>query len=172
MKTIIKSVLFMCLALTATVAISQDKPKSPPASMSDTFGGVDVTIDYNAPSQKGRTLWGDLVPYNKVWRTGANGATKITVGSDIEVEGQTLAAGTYSIFTIPSEESWTVIFNNVADQWGSNNYAESEDALRVMVTPVMADESTEVMTFMKADDSTIHLAWGNLKLPINLGPVN
>lgn len=171
MKTIIKSLLFMCLALTTTIAISQDKPKSPPVSMTDTFGGVEVTIDYNAPSKKGRTLWGDLVPYNKVWRTGANGATKITVSSNVEIEGQTLAAGTYALFTIPSEESWTVIFNKVSDQWGANNYSEAEDALRITSTPVMVDESTEVMTFMKADDSSIHFAWGNLKLPINIGPV-
>lgn len=171
MKAIIKSFLFAALALTATVAISQDKPKSPPMTMSESFAGVDVTIDYNAPSARGRELWGGLVPYGKVWRTGANGATKMTVSSDVEVEGQMLKAGTYSVFTIPSEESWTVIFNKVADQWGTGKYAESEDALRVEVTPVMADESTEVMTFMKADDSTIHFAWGKLKLPINVGPV-
>jgi len=171
MKSMIKSFLLMALALSATIAIGQDTPKSPPMTMSESFDGVDVTIDYNAPSTRGRELWGSLVPYGKVWRTGANGATKITLSADAEVEGQALEAGTYSVFTIPNEESWTIIFNGEAEQWGAYDYEESKDVLRVDVNPVMADEDMEMMTFMKADDSTIHLAWGNLKLPINIVPV-
>ena len=101
---------------------------SPKASVMQTVGFTDVTIDYSRPGVKGRTIWGALVPYNKVWRAGANEATTINFSTDVTIEGKNLPAGKYGFFTIPNKDSWTLIFNKVADQWGSFQYNEAEDA--------------------------------------------
>ncbi|RMG72406.1 MAG: DUF2911 domain-containing protein, partial [Bacteroidetes bacterium] len=101
--------------------------------MSGSIGTAEITINYGSPAAKGRTLWGDLVPYGAVWRTGANEATTFTVSQDVTIEGQTLPAGTYSLFTIPGESDWTIIFNKTAEQWGAYEYDEAADALRVKV---------------------------------------
>lgn len=162
----------LLFSVLATVSFSQKKVKSPAKEMTGSFNGTDVTINYNAPSVRDRDIWGGLVPYDKLWRTGANGATKITVGSDVMIEDQKLAAGTYAIFTIPGEKSWTVIFNTDSEQWGAYDYSKEKDVLRVTVTPVMMDDTskTEQMTFVKADESSIHLKWDNLAVPIRIGP--
>jgi len=144
--------------------------KSPAKEMADSFNGSKITINYNAPSVRDRKVWGELVPFEKLWRTGANGATKITLEEDTEIEGQKLAAGTYSIFTIPTESTWTVIFNTDSEQWGAYDYSESKDALRVKVVPVKVEKKAEQMTFVKADESSIHLLWDNLAVPIRIGP--
>jgi hypothetical protein len=126
-----------------------------------TIDGVDVVIEYGRPNVKGREIWGGLVPYGKVWRTGANEATTITFGADVTVEGQKLAAGTYGLFAIPGEEEWAVIFNKVANQWGAFEYAEAEDALRVTVAPGASEESVEAMDFV-IDGSSVVLRWEKL----------
>ena len=162
--------MVLTLCLLATFVTGQKLAKSPAKEMSDSFNGSEITINYNAPSVRDREIWGGLVPYDKIWRTGANGATKITLANDTEIEGQKLAAGTYAIFTIPSQKTWTVIFNTNSDQWGAYDYSKDKDALRVNVVPVKVDEKTEQMTFVKADDSSIHLLWENLAVPIRIGP--
>jgi len=169
MNLVVKFSFLMLFLVASTGLSAQKKAKSPAKEMSESFNNVDITINYNAPSVRDRDIWGGLVPYDAVWRTGANSATKITLSADTQIEGQPLAAGTYAIFTIPSEKSWTIIFNKDADQWGSNNYDEGKDALRVEVTPVMVEEKTEQMTFLKADDSSIHLTWDKIAVPIRVG---
>ena len=131
-----------------------------------TIEGVDVVVEFGRPSVKDRKVWGGLVPYDRVWRTGADECTTITLGSDILVEGQTLAAGTYSLFTIPGESEWTVVFNSVADQWGSFNYDESKDVLRVNVEPRSA-EFVETLEF-EVDGSDVILRWEELAVPFSL----
>ncbi|MDM7914857.1 MAG: DUF2911 domain-containing protein [Candidatus Eisenbacteria bacterium] len=91
---------------------------SPKAQVMQTVGLTDVTITYSRPGVKGRVIWGELVPYDKVWRTGANEATTIAFSSDVKVDGHPLKAGTYSLHTIPTKGDWTVIFNSKAEQWG------------------------------------------------------
>ena len=108
---------------------------SPKAAVIQAVGFTEVRIDYNRPGVKERIIWGGLVPYNKVWRAGANEATKFTFSTDVKINGKTLKAGSYSFFIIPSTEQWTLIFNKVADQWGAFEYNEAEDALRFEVTP-------------------------------------
>ena len=169
MKSILNISLVLTLSLLVSFVYGQKIVKSPPKELSDSFNGNNITINYNAPSVKDREIWGGLVPYNQVWRTGANTATKITLAKDTKIEGQALAAGTYSVFTIPTETSWTVSFNTVSDQWGAYDYSEAKDALRVEVTPVKVEEKTEQMTFVKADESSIHLLWENLAVPIRIG---
>ncbi len=128
--------------------------------------GVGIVVEYGRPNVKGRDVWGALVPYGKVWRTGADEATTITFSADAMVEGQSLAAGTYALFTIPGEEEWTVIFNKVPAQWGAFRYDESEDALRVTVTPG-AGEHVESLDFVSTDDAIV-LRWAELEVPIGV----
>jgi hypothetical protein len=121
------------------------------------IGAVTVTIEYGRPNVKSRKIWGDLVPYGKVWRTGANEATTITFDKDVTIEGKPLAAGTYALFTIPTEDKWTWIFNKTAKQWGAFKYDQAQDALRVEVEPAV-HEPVEEMTFLIQDDKVI-LRW-------------
>lgn len=118
--------------------------------------GVAITVEYGRPNVKDRKIWGGLVPWDLVWRTGADEATTISFDRDVRIEGETLPAGRYALFTIPSMESWTLIFNNVADQWGAFDYDETEDALRVNVTPVARDHA-ETLTFaIEGDQVVLH----------------
>jgi hypothetical protein len=172
-------------SLLATVALGQQPqppaPAPPPpmrlpqasqgASVKQTIGLNDVTITYSRPGVKGRKIWGGLVPYSNVWRTGANAATTIQFTDDVLVEGQPLPAGTYSLHTIPGEKEWTLIFNKDANQWGSYSYDAAKDAVRVKVTP-MAGPPQEWMQFRFEDPSInsarVVLAWENLQVPFTI----
>jgi len=141
------------------------------AQVMQTVGLTDVTIIYSRPGVKGRVIWGGLVPYDKVWRTGANEATSITFSTDVKVNGQPLPAGTYSFHTIPTQGDWTLIFNKKADQWGSYSYDEKEDALRVQVK-AQPHEFTEWMEFslpdIAVDKATVALDWEKLRVPLEI----
>ena len=136
-----------------------------------TIGLTDVTITYSRPGVKGRVIWGELVPYDNVWRTGANEATSITFTNDVKVNGQPLKAGTYSLHTLPAASQWTVIFNTQVEQWGSYAYNDSADALRIQVAP-QPNEFTEWMTFsfpkVATDKATVALDWENLRVPFEI----
>jgi len=144
---------------------------SPPASVSQTVGYTTITINYCRPGVKGRRIWGDLVPYNTIWRTGANEATTIQFTTDVTVEGHKVPAGKYSLFTIPNKESWTVILNKVSNQWGAFRYNEQDDLLRFNVKPGKS-EFTERMLFTISvvDDSScsIVMDWEYLKAAFNV----
>lgn len=141
------------------------------ASVMQTVGLTDVTITYSRPGVKGRVIWGDLVPYDKVWRTGANEATTIVFSTDVKVNGHALPAGTYSLHTIPTTNEWTVIFNTEADQWGSYAYNDSADAVRIQVK-AQPHEFTEWMQFsfpdIAVDKATIALDWEKLRVPFEI----
>ena len=144
---------------------------SPKASVMQTVGFTDVTIDYSRPGVKGRTIWGALVPYNKVWRAGANEATTINFSTDVTIEGKSLPAGKYGFFTIPNKDSWTLIFNKVADQWGAFQYNEAEDALRVTVKPESNNfQEWLAYTITKTGDKSavVSLEWEKLKVPFKI----
>ena len=128
--------------------------------------GAAIVLEYGRPNVKSRTIWGELVPYDKVWRTGANEATTFTIDKDVMVEGKELAAGTYGLFTIPGQSEWVVIFNKVPDQWGAMKYDEAEDALRVTVEPEEA-EFVESMEFV-IEDSDVVLRWEKLAVPVEI----
>ena len=178
-------VLAVGFAVSST-AFAQEKKVRPSlhASVSQTIG-VDtvITFDYSRPGVKERTIWGELVPYglapgNKYseekpfpWRAGANEKTTITVSSDVLVDGKSLAAGKYSIHRIPSEKDWIVILNKVSEGWGSYDYDEAEDALRVTVTPVKAPFE-EWMRFgfddLAGTSAVAFLQWEKLKVPFTI----
>lgn len=116
------------------------------ATVSQTVGFTDVTITYGRPSVHGRRIWGELIPYGIVWRTGANEATTIAFSKDVTIDRHVLPAGTYSMQTILSKAHWTLIFNKVSKQWGSFEYDPAQDALRIEVTPTPCP-FTELLTF-------------------------
>ncbi|MGA7616718.1 MAG: DUF2911 domain-containing protein [Thermoanaerobaculia bacterium] len=164
------SMLIASLAVPLHAELQMPRP-SPKASVSQTVGVTDVTITYSRPGVKDRVIWGGLVPYGKVWRTGANEATTITFSSDVKVEGQPLKAGRYALFTIPTESTWTLIFNKDADQWGAYDYDPAKDVLRVEVQPKQHDFH-ERMTFafpaVDDDSATVALAWEKLIVPFRV----
>ena len=138
--------------------------KSPRKELTGEVGGVQVVINYGSPAVNDRVIYGDLVPYEKVWRTGANEATKITFEQDVIVgaDAKKLKAGTYSLFTLPaSKDDWTIIFNTEAEQWGAYDYDESKDAVRAAAASKPANAKAERMDFGLSDNS-IMLMWDDL----------
>jgi hypothetical protein len=161
-KTLMKKTLAMLLlCLVSWVALAQP---SPAAKAEGKVGKANITINYAQPAVKGRKVWGELVPYNEVWRTGANKATTFEASEDISVEGKPLAKGKYALFTIPTESGeWTVIFNKKSDQWGSYSYKQEDDALRVKVKASKSNALTERLTFAVAADK-VTLSWENINV--------
>ena len=170
------AILFsFCLARAAWGQLQAPLP-SPNATVSQTIGVTKVEVVYSRPHVKGptrkedRVIWGALVPYDKVWRTGANAATKFTVDTDVTVEGQKLAAGSYALYTIPGKTEWTVIFNK--DVTGSPaDYSAEKDALRVRVRPEAA-EMHELFTIgfpqVSSSSAVMAMKWEKLSVPVNL----
>lgn len=169
-----KVIIGMATLLLATAATAQqlNLPRvSPKGSVMQTVGTTDITITYNRPGVKGRAIWGALVPWDQVWRTGANEATQFVVSDDVLVNGQKLAKGSYSLHTIPGRDQWTVIFNKTANQWGSYSYDPAQDALRVTAKPERA-EFREWMLFeipeMTTDTAKVVLRWENVAVPFTV----
>ncbi|MCC9137148.1 DUF2911 domain-containing protein [Pontibacter silvestris] len=164
------ALLFVCM-LMSTVTWAQDSKAnrpSPPATASGKIGDATVTIDYSSPSVKGRKVWEELAPAGKVWRAGANEATTFEVDKDVTVEGKELPAGKYSVYAIPGKDQWTVIFNKVAEQWGTQ-YDEKQDALRVTAKPEKALSFNERLAYEVTDNGFV-LRWENLELPVSVKP--
>jgi len=161
------------LSLLAPSAFAQLKlPRvSQKEVVTQSVGLTDVTITYSRPGVKGRVIWGSLVPYDQVWRTGANEATTIVFSQDVSINGKPLPAGTYSLHTIPGKTAWTIIFNKKADQWGSYEYDAAQDALRVQATPA-AGPNVEWMEFsfpeLSTDAATVVLAWEKVRVPFKI----
>ncbi len=149
------------------VTTLNDTIASPRRQMTAIIDGVEVIVTYGSPSVKERTIWGELVPYDVVWRTGANEATTFSVNQAIMVAGQELPAGTYGLFTIPGESDWTIIFNETAEQWGAYEYDESKDVLRVKVSPEMSEEASETMEFGVSGNDVI-IMWENVAVPFTI----
>lgn len=144
---------------------------SPGAVIGQTFGITDIKIVYHRPSVNERTIWGGIVPYGQVWRTGANENTLISFSTTVEIEGQELAAGTYGLHALPGESEWEIIFSKDTSAWGSFAYDDANDALRVKVTP---EESAhqEQMAFtvdeVTNDSAVVSLHWEKLRVPVKV----
>ena len=167
LKTIIFILILVVAALPSFAQRGDDAERaSKNGNAKGTIDGVEVTVDYGRPNVKGREIWGGLVPYGKVWRTGADEATTITLSGDVTVEGKALPAGKYAVFTIPNEDKWTVIFNKTAKQWGAFKYDSGQDALRVTVAPKKADfvESRD----FEIDGPSVVLRWDKLAVPVTI----
>lgn len=185
----------MLVAGSADAQLRLPRP-SQAASVKQTVGVTDITITYNRPGVKGRTIWGDapkdayakgestlddqnrrpegmpIVPNGHVWRTGANEATRFEVTDDVYINGQKLPAGSYSLHTIPNKDEWTIVFNSEANQWGSFNYSEAKDTLRVQAKPEWADASQEWLSFTidpdKANTAIVNIRWEKLRVPFTV----
>lgn len=159
-------ILSLALIITLSACGQGDKSQrpSPPAVAKETItNGAVVSIDYSQPSVKGRKIGTELAPFGKVWRTGANEATVFEVSKDVKIEGQSLPAGKYGLYTIPGEEEWVIIFNKTWKQWGTQ-YKEADDALRVKVKPGKASSFTEKMTFAVNKNGKVSLMWGDVQV--------
>ncbi len=166
---------FIFVLLISGNSYSQNQLTMPQASQSASvmqrIGLTDIKIDYHRPGVKEREIWGKLVPYNTVWRAGANENTVISFSDPVMINGKELAAGTYGLHMIPSETDWTIIFSKNNWSWGSFFYDEKEDALRVMVKPQPA-EFQEWLAYTMDNPSPnsvdVNLRWEKLKVGFNV----
>lgn len=168
------SILILIATFISTNAFAQeranDEPRvSPNATVSQTIGTTDITITYGRPAVNDRTIFGDLVPYGKVWRTGANESTALVVSDNVTIEGNELEAGTYSLYTIPGKDEWTIIINDIMS-WGTQ-YDEGGDILRFTVEPEEADFRERLLFYFEdltENSATIALHWETVKVPFTI----
>jgi hypothetical protein len=166
------------LSLVAATAAFADAAKvefpapSPGCTLKQRVGLTDVEIIYSRPGVKGREIFGNVVPFDKVWRTGANKATKVVFSTDVKLDGTAIPAGTYALLTIPGKTEWTIIINKVADQMGAYKYDEKEDVARIKVKPIEIGRSVETLAInvddIKDTSAEIAIVWDKTKAPIKL----
>ena len=150
------------------ITLTHCSPQSPPATTEGSIDGVSVSVEYSSPRVRGRQgkIWGDMLPYGEVWRAGANAATEVTFDQPVLVEGQSLPAGTYSLFMIPGEEDWTVIFNEATGISGTEYQSVKEqNVLEVSVNPRKNPELREDLNYQVTNDA-LELHWEYLVIPI------
>jgi hypothetical protein len=148
------------------------KSSSPEATAVYDKGGLKIQVEYCQPSKKGRVIFGQLEPYGKVWRTGANEATEITFNQPVTFGDKAVNAGTYTLFTIPQPDQWTVILNSELNQWGAFNYNEAKDVVRIQVPASLTPQVTEMFTidFQDANNRVdMQLAWDQTKVTVPIG---
>ena len=155
---------FVCI--TSISCTSKQKP-SPLVKINHQIGSVNISMEYSSPRVREIAIWGELVPYNEIWRTGANESTIININKDILINNNLLKKGEYSLFTIPNEEKWIVILNSVANQWGSYDYNEEMDVLRLEITPSVSNKFSENLTFLINNDGIL-FNWENLSFNLNI----
>lgn len=165
---------FALLLTTTTFIFAQAKPPaSPGATATGTLkNGAHITISYSSPSVKGRAIWGALVPFDKVWRAGANNATLIETDKDVKVEGKTLAAGKYSIYAIPGQQDWVIIINSVTGQSGMNHDGSTtldsaKDVMRVTVKSKQSVSMNERLVYTINENGFV-LSWEHLDVPVSI----
>lgn len=142
---------------------------SPPADTSQTVNGKTISIHYNAPSKKGRTIFGGLVPYDKVWRTGANPATTLKTDTNLKIGTADVPAGTYTLYTLPSSGTWKLIINKQTGQWGTE-YHEDRDLARVDMMKKTLPSPQEVMSIkldpFQGNKSSLHVRWDTTEVSV------
>lgn len=144
---------------------------SPHANFTQVVGLTDVEVDYSRPSMKGRTIFGDLVPFGKTWRTGANQNTMITFSEDVTIDGKTLKKGKYAIFTVPRIDNWDIIFYNETNNWGlPDEWSDAKVALKTSVKPVMLNRPVESLIIgvnnLDNNYGVLEISWEKTLVPI------
>ncbi|HEV2671202.1 MAG TPA: DUF2911 domain-containing protein [Gemmatimonadales bacterium] len=154
------------------LALLLQYPRSQHGSVSQHIQGTEVTISYNRPVARGRALFGSLVAWNRIWHPGADSATTISFSKEVTIDGQPLKAGRYSLWTIPEESKpWTVIFNRGVGGWHTNYPGESQDALRLTVSPdtgAYLETLTYYFPLVDADSAVLRLQWGTTIVPLKI----
>lgn len=171
-----KSIISLITAAILSTSMYAQEFKMPSPSTFSTinqqFSISSIEIEYSRPSMKGRKVFGDMIPYGKIWRTGANANTKISFGEDVMIEGMLLPAGKYSVYTIPNKDSWEIVFNKGLENWGTSGYNDAEDALRVKVKPITSKQQIETFSIdvnnITNNSATIFLSWENTIVPIKV----
>jgi len=196
-RSLVSFCAVLCFAVPAFAQIVTPRV-SPKASVMQRIEVTDITITYSRPGVKGRKIWGDplpeqaakvkgeatlddqnqrpkdaaIVPYGHVWRAGADEATMFVVSDDVLINGQKLAAGSYSLHTIPNKDEWTIVFNGTANQWGSFNYDPAKDTLRIKVKPQAVSENQEWLTYtvepMGEDSAQVNIRWEKISVPFTV----
>lgn len=170
MRNFIITTALTLAAIPAFAQLATPRP-SQHASVSQTIGTTEITIDYHRPGVRNRTIWGGLVPFDQPWRMGANEATTITFSRDVKVEGKDVPAGKYSFFAIPARENWTLILNKDPEQWGAYGYDQAKDQVRATVKPNTAPH-TEWMRFtidpVTPSSALVTLNWEQLAVPMRI----
>jgi hypothetical protein len=151
-----------------TASKKDERPSPPMVAKTNVGGNLEIAITYSAPAVKGRKIFGDLVPYGQVWRTGANETTTIEVSRDAKIAGNGLKKGRYALFTIPGEKEWTIIVNTDADGWGAYKYNKEKDAFRFNVAPSKSDKFYERLTVEITEEGKISLSWENTTVAFNI----
>jgi hypothetical protein len=160
-----KMMLLLVVGFTAfTYCSDAQTPPSPRV----TAEGKDVKVSYGQPSKRDREIFGGLVPYGKVWRTGANKASEITFAKDVKIAGKDLTAGTYTLFTIPNENEWTIILNSQLNQPGSFDYEKNKDkdVLQVKVPVKKINNTVEALTYRFDDKNQLLIEWDKTQVAI------
>lgn len=165
------------LLLAAPAVPAQEKftfpAPSPHATLKARAGLTDIEVDYSRPSVRGREIFGSVVPWGEVWRTGANESTKITFSTPVNFGGKDVPAGKYALYTIPNKDEWTVILSNDTSLWGSNNYKADKDAARVTVKPVTLPSPVETFTLdvgnLATDSAVLRILWDKADVRVPLG---
>jgi hypothetical protein len=145
---------------------------SPACTIKQHVGLTDIEVDYSRPGIKGREIFGAMIPYGQVWRTGANQATKIVFSTPVKLNGAEIPAGTYALMTIPGKDEWTIIINKGSEQWGAYKYDEKADVARFKVAPKTLEHPIETFTIefnkITDDSSFINLLWDKVEVPIKM----
>ncbi|MBN2868558.1 MAG: DUF2911 domain-containing protein [Flavobacteriaceae bacterium] len=166
--------LLMVFAVTFTVNAQIETPQpSPSQKMEQKVGLTDVTVEYSRPSMKGRTIFGDLVPYGKLWRTGANQNTMVTFSTDVMIGGKTVKAGSYAIFTTPNKDNWEIVFYSDTNNWGTpQNWDESKVAAKVTseVYDIPMDIETFTISFddLTNDSAVLGIMWEKVYVGVKI----
>lgn len=167
---IFKLTLTLLLAGSMSINFAQELPKaSPEAKIDQTIGLTHFTLDYSRPSVNGRKIFGELLPYGKVWRLGANASTKLTIDQPVKFGNQILPAGSYSVFAIPGEKTWEVVFNSDLEQWGESNYNKELNVVSLSVTPEKGEFTESLNIYfdhIRFDGGHLVIKWENTSLSI------
>ncbi|MES2131498.1 MAG: DUF2911 domain-containing protein [Bacteroidota bacterium] len=173
LKTLTSAVMITMAGATTLQAQLKVPAPSPSQTLKQAVGLSEITVDYSRPSAKGRVIYGDVVPFGKVWRTGANGATKITFGEDVKVEGNAVAAGTYALYTVPNKDSWEImLYKDLTLAGNVAEYKKENELVRFVVKPKALNDKVETFTIDLADvtsnTANIELNWEKTRVVINV----
>lgn len=170
MKKILLALVAVASIMTAQAQGIKTPAPSPTQTIKQDFALSSIEVNYSRPNMKGRTVFGDLAPYGKLWRTGANAATKVTFGEDVTVGGVAVKAGTYVLYTVPNKDEWEVIFNKGLNNWGIDGYKKEEDVARFKVKPMALSSSVETFTIQLGNvtpaTADIQVSWEKTQINI------
>ncbi len=170
-----KKLFFIGLLFTTSIGmyaqVKMPQP-SPTQTIKQDFGMGNIELTYSRPGTKGRKIFGDLVPFDKLWRTGANGATIIRFSEPVEIMGKKVDTGSYALYTIPGKETWEIILNKGLKNWGIDGYSETDDVVRIKVEPMKIKSTVETFTMqfanIKAESCELHIMWAKTAVAIPL----